>query len=91
MDFFQTLRKIIKYRLIIPPLQLPDHLIPLLMASKEESLTLQKISDLVERVNYLEEQNLKSRKALDTALLQNKHLEKCIENLGMFCMAVEPM
>ena len=53
------------------------------MADKGESLLLRKISDLVERVNYLEEQNLSSRKALDTALLQNKHLERCIEHLGM--------
>jgi len=43
---------------------------------------IQKICDMEQRIHYLEDQNLTVRKALDTALRQNKHLETSIENLG---------
>ena len=55
------------------------------MASKQETISspaMQKISDLEERVHYLEDQNLTVRKALETALNQNKYLEDRLENLG---------
>ena len=55
------------------------------MTNKEETISspaMQKISDLEERVHYLEDQNLTVRKALETALNQNKYLENRLENLG---------
>ena len=45
-------------------------------------LAVQKISDLEERVHYLEDQNLSVRKALETALNQNKYLEDRLEKFG---------
>ena len=46
------------------------------------SLATQKISDLEERVHYLEDQNITVRKALETALSKNKYLEDRLENFG---------
>ena len=58
-----------------------------LMPNKQETmsrpgLAVQKISDLEERVHYLEDQNLSVRKALETALNQNKYLEDRLEKFG---------
>ena len=60
-----------------------------MMAKTQETVpvsspTMQKISELEERVQYLEDQNLTVRKALETALSQNKHLENRLENLGKY-------
>ena len=55
------------------------------MTNKQETISspaMQKFSDLEERVHYLEDQNLTVRKALETALNQNKYLEDRLENLG---------
>ena len=57
------------------------------MANKQATMSSQavqnqKIYDLEERVHYLEDQNLTVRKALETALNQNKYLENRLENLG---------
>lgn len=50
---------------------------------------MQKISDLEERVHYLEDQNLTVRKALETALNKNKYLEDRLENLGTRVVDIE--
>ena len=63
------------------------------MAKTQETVsvsspTMQKISELEERVHYLEDQNLTVRKALETALKKNKHLENRLENLGKIYLAL---
>lgn len=55
------------------------------MADRQETMSspaTQKISDLEERVHYLEDQNITVRKALETALSKNKYLEDRLENFG---------
>ena len=65
-----------------------------MMAKTQETVpvsspAMQKISDLEERVHYLEDQNLTVRKALETALKKNIHLENRLENLGKLALRME--
>ena len=59
--------------------QRPSHIVD---KEEKKSLVIRKICDLEDRVHDLEEQERKSKKALETALQQNNYLEKCIRNLG---------
>ena len=64
-----------------------------MMAKTQETVpvsspAMQKISDLEERVHYLEDQNLTVRKALETALRKNRLLENRLENLGKIQLAL---